>query len=158
MHLKMLSADVICCNYWRIKYRSKQHGPRTDCSYRSSLIWVYTVCHRGFRREKQTTFVVIGALRINPLHAGKFFMNCCRLLILFKNSFLKNSFRNTIRVSVCISIGLYVLQLSRLHLGPNCKWYQPPAKAVTSRCRNPLLSDLGGMVHCSKYDYFCSRR
>ena len=27
---------------------SKQRGPRTYCSYRSSLIWVHTVCHRGF--------------------------------------------------------------------------------------------------------------
>ena len=32
----------------QIKYRSKQCGPRTDCSYRSSLICVHTVCHRGF--------------------------------------------------------------------------------------------------------------
>ena len=37
---------------------------------RSSLVWVYTVCHRGFLNisadeEKQTTFVVIGALRDN---------------------------------------------------------------------------------------------
>ena len=39
-------------------YRSKQRGPRT-------LIWVHTVCHRGFsRREKQTTFIAIGALRV----------------------------------------------------------------------------------------------
>ena len=30
------------------KYRSKQGGPRSDCSYRSSLIWVHTDCHRGF--------------------------------------------------------------------------------------------------------------
>ena len=30
------------------KYRSKQGGPRSDFSYRSSLIWVHTVCHRGF--------------------------------------------------------------------------------------------------------------
>ena len=26
----------------------KQCGPRTDCFYRSSLIWVHTVCHGGF--------------------------------------------------------------------------------------------------------------
>ena len=32
----------------RIKYRSKQCGQRPDCSYRSSLIWVHTVCHRDF--------------------------------------------------------------------------------------------------------------
>ena len=31
-----------------LTYRSKQRRPRTDCSYRSSLIWVHTVCHRGF--------------------------------------------------------------------------------------------------------------
>ena len=37
------------CIWNGIKYRSKQRGPRTDCSYyRSSLIWVHTVCHRGF--------------------------------------------------------------------------------------------------------------
>ena len=58
--------QIIALHYWWIKYRSKQHWPRTDCSYRSSLIWVHTVCHRSrllkhfSRREKQTTFVVIG--------------------------------------------------------------------------------------------------
>ena len=26
----------------------KQCGPRSDCSYRCSLIWVHTVCHTGF--------------------------------------------------------------------------------------------------------------
>ena len=54
--------QIIVLHYWRIKYRSKQRGPRTDCSYRSSLIWVHTVCHRGFLNisadeKKQTTFV-----------------------------------------------------------------------------------------------------
>ena len=48
----------------------KQYGPRSDCSLKSSLIWVHTVCHRGYlkhfsRREKQTTFVAIGPLRVN---------------------------------------------------------------------------------------------
>ena len=62
--------QIIAWHYWRIKYRSKQCGPRTDCSYRSSLILVHTVCHRAFlnsfsRRGKQTTFVAIGALRVN---------------------------------------------------------------------------------------------
>ena len=46
--LLKLSAANNCQHYWQIKYRSKQRGPRTDCSYRSSLIWVHTVCHRGF--------------------------------------------------------------------------------------------------------------
>ena len=40
--------QIIAEHYWRIKYRSKQCGPRTDCSYRSSLILVHIVCHRGF--------------------------------------------------------------------------------------------------------------
>ena len=31
-----------------LTFRSKQCGPRTDCSYRSSLIWVQIVYHRGF--------------------------------------------------------------------------------------------------------------
>ena len=53
---KNASENVICWSrllqiiakyYLRIKYKSKQRGPRTDCSYRSSLIWVHTVCHRG---------------------------------------------------------------------------------------------------------------
>ena len=34
--------QIIANHYWRNKYRSKQRGPR------SSLIWVHTVCHRGF--------------------------------------------------------------------------------------------------------------
>ena len=60
---KNVSENVVCWNcllqiitlhYWRIKYRSKQRGPRTDCSYRSSLIWVYTVYHRGFLNIQQT--------------------------------------------------------------------------------------------------------
>ena len=54
-------------------------GPRSDCSFRSSLIWVHTVCRyaknsfekfaRIFSRpHKQTTFsdaVFLGALRVN---------------------------------------------------------------------------------------------
>ena len=56
----------------------KQCGPRSDCSFRNSLIWVHTVCRyaknsfekfaRIFsRRHKQTTFsdaVFLGALRV----------------------------------------------------------------------------------------------
>ena len=53
IHLKMSSAEVVRCKYLpnindEFKYRSKQCGPRTDYSYRNSLIWVHTVCHRGF--------------------------------------------------------------------------------------------------------------
>ena len=42
--------------------------PDQNCSYRSSLIWIYTVCPWALlkqfsRRQSQTTFVEIGALR-----------------------------------------------------------------------------------------------
>ena len=42
------SSAANSCLTLQTKYRSKQRGPRTDCSYRSSLIWVHTVCHRDF--------------------------------------------------------------------------------------------------------------
>ena len=53
----------------------KQCGPRSDCSSRSSLIWVYTVClyakiglkslHENFNRgQKQTTFSDAGFLGV----------------------------------------------------------------------------------------------
>ena len=54
---KNASENVVCrsrlqqitaYHCWRIEYRSKQCGPRTDCSYRSSPIWIHTVYHRGF--------------------------------------------------------------------------------------------------------------
>ena len=50
-----------------------QGGPRSDCSCRSSLIWVHTVCHRGLLNisaedKKQTTFVAIDALRVKDLN------------------------------------------------------------------------------------------
>ena len=43
IHLKILSAFVVCCNFLltlfkKVKYRDKQCGPRSDCSYRDSLI------------------------------------------------------------------------------------------------------------------------
>ena len=48
MHLKCRllksSAANNCLALLMNKYRSKQRGPRIDCSYRSSLIWVHTVC------------------------------------------------------------------------------------------------------------------
>ena len=40
--------QIIALHYRGIKYRSKQREPRTDCSYRSSLFWVHTVCYRAF--------------------------------------------------------------------------------------------------------------
>ena len=55
----------------------------------------------------------------NSLPPGKFCMLFCRLLIFFKSTFLKNSFRNTIRVSN----GLDPDQVRHFvgpNLGPNC--------------------------------------
>ena len=63
----------------------KQCGPRSDCSFRSSLIRVHTVCRytknrfetfaRIFsRRHKQTTFsdaLFLGALRVNTFQLWK---------------------------------------------------------------------------------------
>ena len=42
MYLKCRLLQIIVLQYRRIKYRSKQRRPRTE------LIWVHTVCHRGF--------------------------------------------------------------------------------------------------------------
>ena len=53
LHLKMSSVYVVCCiflqtfqtYFWHI---GKQCGPRSDCSLRSSLIWVHTFCNNDF--------------------------------------------------------------------------------------------------------------
>ena len=50
MHLKILSAEVVCCKWLpntagEYKHGSKHCRPRSDCSF---LIWVHTFCHRGF--------------------------------------------------------------------------------------------------------------
>ena len=47
-----------------------------------------------------TVFAVVDTVAYSSLHAGKFDMLFCRLLIFFaKSRFLKISFRNIIRVS-----------------------------------------------------------
>ena len=39
-----MPSDAYFCYYLtKVKYRGKQCGPISDCSYSSSLIWVYTV-------------------------------------------------------------------------------------------------------------------
>ena len=49
-----------------VKCIGKQCGPRSDCSNRSSLIWIHTVCQSCFQNisvdAKRTTFVVIGGI------------------------------------------------------------------------------------------------
>ena len=75
---QQLSSALSSAGYFKSHY-CKQCGPRSDCSFRSSLIWVHTVClyakckfekfaRRCSRRHKQTTFSdadVLGALRVN---------------------------------------------------------------------------------------------
>ena len=72
-------------------------------------------------------------LVLNSLPTGTFFMIFCRLLIFFsKSTFLKNSFRNTIRVSNSLNLGL----------GPNC--LQRLSADDTSRPRVNVLKDSAG--------------
>ena len=73
----VLSSALSSAGYFKSRC-CKQCGPRSDCSIRSSLIWVHTVClyakckfekfaRRCSRRHKQTTFSVadfLGALRV----------------------------------------------------------------------------------------------
>ena len=85
-HLKrqsqLLSSALSSASYFKSHF-CKQCGPRSDCPFRSSLIWVHTVClyakiglkkfARIFsRRQKQTTFSyadVFGVLRVNSFGA-----------------------------------------------------------------------------------------
>ena len=49
MHLKMSSAEVVCCK--KLSNIADELGIEAnsvDPEQRSSLIWVHTVCHRGF--------------------------------------------------------------------------------------------------------------
>ena len=73
MQPKMLSAAYVSLRLLTyVECEDKRRGPRSGCSKRSSLIWVYTVCQWGFetsqRNRKQTTFIVIGAFRVNSSH------------------------------------------------------------------------------------------
>ena len=78
MHLKMLFAEVVCCKKLpnitdKLSIEANSMDPE-QTAHRSSLIWVHTVCHSGLlkhfsRRAKQTTFVAVGALRVNILHS-----------------------------------------------------------------------------------------
>ena len=73
---QQLSSALSSASYFK-SHCCKQCRPRSDCSFRSSLIWVHTVClyakckfekftRRCSRRHKQTTFSdadFLGALR-----------------------------------------------------------------------------------------------
>ena len=75
-----LSSALSSAGYFK-SHCCKQCGPRSDCTFRSSLIWVHTVClyakckfekfaRRCSRGHKQTTFSdadFLGALKVNSL-------------------------------------------------------------------------------------------
>ena len=77
---QQLSPALSSVGYFK-SHCCKQCGPRSDCSFRSSLIWVHTVClyakckfgkfaRRCSRRHKQTTFSdadFLGALSVKCL-------------------------------------------------------------------------------------------
>ena len=91
----------------------KQCGPRSDCSFRSSLIRVHTVClyaKNGFekfarifsRRHKQTTFSdvgFLGVLRVNNNFlvlnvANNLLVRKCKTIVLVSATFDKNQREN----------------------------------------------------------------
>ena len=76
---RQLSYALSSAGYFK-SHCCKQCGPRSDCSFRSSLIWVHTVFYakckfekfarRCSRRHKQTTFSdadFLGTLRVKCL-------------------------------------------------------------------------------------------
>ena len=81
LYFQQLSSALSSAGYLKSRC-CKQCGPRSDCSFRSSLIWVHTVClyakckfekfaRRCSRRHKQTTFSdadFLGALRVNMIN------------------------------------------------------------------------------------------
>ena len=73
---------------------SKQSRPWSGCSEKSCLIWSYSVCKsvkRCFYEAKFDILTICMVGNISCYHG--------RLLTFFKINFLKNSTRNTIRVS-----------------------------------------------------------
>ena len=68
MHLKMSSAEVVCCKQLPSITDELSIEANSVDSYRSSLIRVHTVCRRGFLNisadEKSRRLVGIGALRV----------------------------------------------------------------------------------------------
>ena len=80
---QQLSSALSSAGYFK-SHCCKQCGPRSDCSSRSSLIWVHTVClyakssfekfaRRCSRRHKQTTFSDVGFLGILRVNVSKYF-------------------------------------------------------------------------------------
>ena len=77
--MKILMFSTHSMKYiWYSPQKSKYplYRPRTDCSYRSSLIRVHPVCHRGFLNisadQKSRRLVAIIALRVKKLNSKAF--------------------------------------------------------------------------------------
>ena len=96
--------------------------PRSDCSFKSSLIWVHTVClyakckfekfaRRCSRRHKQTTFSdadFLGALRVNTSLVCKSFLSDTFCHLYFFNLYVLpySIFTQMCRTSYVIAIAL----------------------------------------------------
>ena len=101
---------VVCFVFcWYIKsHYCKQDGPRSDCSSRSSLIWVHTVClyarsmfekfaRRGSRRHKKMTksdVGFLGILRVYNFFSQKTLYNSLQLFTIHSNYFSKDNLKN----------------------------------------------------------------
>ena len=76
IHLKIPSALVVCCKFLltlfnKVKYRDKQCGPRSEQSDLGLHCLFERLIKHFSRRHKQTTFVVIGVLRVSPYVASQ---------------------------------------------------------------------------------------
>ena len=95
---------------------------------RSSLIWVHTVCHGGFlniqQMRKQTTFVAIGALRVNVIRENKIFWhskNCVkrpfskRQKLVFKTTYRLMHVKNIAECSIKLPVSFVYFRVVVLH-------------------------------------------
>ena len=109
--LKLLSSALSSAGYFKSHF-CKQCGPRSDCSFRSSLIWVHTVrlyakckfetfTRRCSRRHTQTTFSdadFLGALRVKVSFNTEI-PNYCVLVYSENEIVCKSSYKQTIHMS-----------------------------------------------------------
>ena len=133
-----IATKVVCFSCLLKCLRSlygKQCGPRSDCSYRSSLLWVHAVCFYTFfvsntrqlfsaddfsRRHFQLHFF-LGALRVKIafficFHFFRFIT--CRSTG-FVCSFLKSN-NDIIYMFVCLYVKVYCYQTLHMAWSPTC--------------------------------------
>ena len=77
----MSSAEVVCCKQLpnitdELSIEANSVDPEQTAPYRSSLIWVHTICHRGFLNiaadEKSRRLLLWLALRVKVLDSSQF--------------------------------------------------------------------------------------